>query len=98
RQEGAAVEADLRPQRLVVGLEYDPFQTAIEALLDVQGHAPHGDVLPLRARLVVAGEGAGAPDDRVVNGEGAEAVDGLDVQLAVLDVGHRNHRTDGAHH
>ena len=45
--ERADVEPDLRPQRLVVGLEHHPLRAAVEALLDEQREAPHRQVLPL---------------------------------------------------
>src|SRR4051812_22710754 len=44
--ERADVEADLGPERLVVGLEDDPLRAAEEALLDVEGQATDGDVFP----------------------------------------------------
>src|SRR5690348_303852 len=37
--ERAAVESDLRPERLVVRLEDDPLRAAVQALLDVQREA-----------------------------------------------------------
>src|SRR5206468_3755206 len=50
--ECADVEPNLRPQWLVVGLEDDPLSAAIEALLDEQRRAPHGNVLPLGGEAI----------------------------------------------
>jgi len=44
--EGAHVEADLRPQRLVVGLDH-PLRSSEQALFDQQRESPRGHVLPL---------------------------------------------------
>src|SRR5262249_20483142 len=60
--EGADVQADLRPERLVVRLEDDPLRAAEKALLDVQSGAPDRDVLPLRGEPVVALPRPRAPD------------------------------------
>src|SRR5262249_8828565 len=49
----ADVEADLRPQRLVVRLEDHPLRAAIQALLDEKGRAADGNVLPFRGQAVV---------------------------------------------
>ena len=43
--ERADVEPDLRPQRLVVGLEHDPLGAAVEALLEEQREPPDGTYL-----------------------------------------------------
>ena len=57
--ERAQVEADLRPQRLIVGLENDPVSAAIKAFLDEQREcgAPGCISIPRRAdrRLAVSG-------------------------------------------
>src|SRR5215216_6285528 len=50
--EGADVEPDLRPERLVVRLEHDPLRPAVQALLDVEREPPDRHVLPLRRELV----------------------------------------------
>ena len=60
--EGADVEPDLRPQRLVVGLEHHPLRAAVEALLEEQRRAAHRDVLPFRGQQVGAVQRARAPD------------------------------------
>ena len=41
----------------------EPLRAPVQALLDEQGEAPDGQVLPLRCQHVGAGGGAGAPDD-----------------------------------
>src|SRR6266702_6282427 len=81
--EGADVEADLRPKRLVVWLEDDPLQPAIEAFLDEERGAPDRNVLVLGLELIVAGHGPGAPVHDAI-GEHADGVDRLRVQDAVL--------------
>src|SRR4051812_43083188 len=53
-EERADVEADLRPERLVVRFERYPLQAAEQALLDVERGAPHRQVLPLAGETVVA--------------------------------------------
>src|SRR5215218_10932026 len=45
--ERAEIQAQLRPERLVVRLEDRPLASAVEALLDVQRKPPHRHVLPL---------------------------------------------------
>src|SRR5690606_7903251 len=45
--EGADVQTDLRPEGLIVGFEDDPLRAAVEGLLDHEGGAADGDVLPL---------------------------------------------------
>ena len=85
--EGADVEPDLRPQRLVVRLEHHPLRAAEQALLDVQRQPAHRDVFPLVGELVGAAQGARAPDHAADHREGAQAVDAERVELAVLGVG-----------
>src|SRR6266851_3205914 len=51
--ERADIEANLRPQRLVVRLENDPLQAAIQAFLDKEGCAANGDVFPLRSQTII---------------------------------------------
>ena len=84
--EGADVEPDLRPQRLVVRLEHHPLQAAIEALLDVEREPADRDVLVLAAEAVVAVHRARAPVDDAVR-EDADGVDAPWVDHAVLAVG-----------
>ena len=50
--EGADVQPDLRPQRLVVRLEHHPLRAAVEALLEEERQAPHRHVLPLGGQRV----------------------------------------------
>ena len=85
--EGADVEADLRPQRLVVRLEHHPLEAAVEAFLEEERQAAHRDVLPLGGQLVGAVQRARAPRHVAVDGEGAQAVDRQRVERAVLRVG-----------
>src|SRR5262245_53282574 len=59
--EGAHVEPDLRPQRLVVGLEHHPLRPAEEALLEEEREAADGHVLPLGRERVRAVERPSAP-------------------------------------
>ena len=54
--EGADVQADLRPQRLVVRLEDHPLRAAIQAFLDEEREPADRDVLPLRGQAVVAAQ------------------------------------------
>src|SRR5437763_7350398 len=88
--EGAEVQPDLRPERLVVRLEHDPLGTAVHALLEEQRRAPDRHVLPLRGEHVRALQRARAPGDPADDGERAQAVDAERVQLAVLGVGKRH--------
>ena len=85
--ERADVQADLRPERLVVGLEDDPLRCPGRALLDVQGRPAHGDVLPLARLLVGAVQRAGAPADVAEDREVAQRVDAERIEAAVLGVG-----------
>ena len=86
--ERADVQANLRPQRLVVRLEDHPLRAAIEALLDEQSGAPDGDVFPLGGELVVRRASVRAPhDDAARGGHRAKAVDAERVQLTVFIVG-----------
>src|SRR3954467_1146724 len=41
--ERADVQPELSPERLVVGLENDPLQAAVQAFFEVQGCSPHRD-------------------------------------------------------
>jgi hypothetical protein len=52
--ERADVEANLRPQRLVVWLEDHPLRAAEEAFLDKERQTPHRNVLPFRSQAVGA--------------------------------------------
>ena len=85
--ERADVEPDLRPQRLVVGLEDHPLEPLTEALLDEQRGPADRDVLPLARLLVGAVERPRAPDDVAVDRERAQDVDAERVELPVLEVG-----------
>ena len=69
------VEANLRPERLVVRLEDHPLQTAEEALLDEERRAAHGDVLVFIRRRIVAAQRACAPHDVAEDREGTKAID-----------------------
>src|SRR5215218_3027021 len=57
--EHADVEADLRPQGLVIRFEDDPFDALEEALFDKQRGPSDRDVLPLTRLLVGAVERSG---------------------------------------
>ena len=85
--EGADVEPDLAPERLVVGLEDHPLRAVVQAGLEEKRQPPDRNVLPLRARLIVAGESARSPHHVAIDLELAQAVDGLRVQVAVLKIG-----------
>ena len=85
--EGADVEPDLRPQRLVVGLEDDPLRAAVEALLDEERGAPHRDVLLLVGELVGAPQRARAPDDAARRGNVRRQLMPSGLSCAVLAVG-----------
>src|SRR5215212_1907391 len=94
--EGADVEPDLGPQRLVVRLEHDPLRPAVQALLDVEREPPDRHVFPLRRELVGADQRAGAPDDGAEDGEGAQAVQPERVERAVLRVRERHREASRA--
>src|SRR5439155_2539795 len=85
--ECADIQANLAPQGRVVGFEDYPLRTFIEAGFDVKRQTADGNVLPFGAGLVVALERACSPDYVAVDLELAQAVDGLDVQVAVLQIG-----------
>src|SRR6185312_127657 len=87
--EGTDVEADLRPQRLVVGLEHHPLGAAEYALLDEQRRAPHRNVFPLRRDAIVALQRPRAPHDAPRRHDRAQAVEPKRVEQAVLVVGER---------
>src|SRR5262245_12914916 len=73
--EGTDIEPDLRPERLVIGLEHDPFQAAIETLLDIECGAANRNVLVFVCELVGATQGPRTPDYRAVDGKAAQAID-----------------------
>src|SRR5262249_12540730 len=83
---GAEVEADLGPQRFVVRLKDNPLSAAEKALLEEEGEAADGNVLPLGGERVGGTQGAGAPDDAADFAERAQAIDAGRIQLAVLAV------------
>src|ERR1043166_9080631 len=60
--ERAEVQADLRPERLVVRLEDHPLRAAVETLFEIERQAADRNVLPLRGQAVVALQRARAPD------------------------------------
>ena len=62
--ERADVQPDLRPERLVVGLEDHPLQPAVQAFLDEERGAAHRDVFVLIGQLVGPAQRARAPDAR----------------------------------
>ena len=74
-------------RRLVVGLEDHPLRAVVQAGFEKEREPPDRNVLPFRAGLVVARQRARAPDHVAIHLELAQAVDGLDVQVAVLQVG-----------
>ena len=90
--ERADVEADLRPQRLVVGLEHHPLRAPVEALLDEQRGAADRDVLPLVASRSAPCSVRAPQTTRPDAGNGPQAVDAERVELAVLGVGERHGR------
>src|ERR1051326_7443646 len=87
--EGADVEPDLRPERLVRRPRHAPPAPAVQRLLEVQGQAADGDVLPLRRQHVGAVERACPPTEVAVDVERAQAVHAERVERAVLGVGER---------
>ncbi len=50
--ESADIEANLRPERFVVGFEDNPLSPSKETFFDIKCCAPDGDVLPLGGELV----------------------------------------------
>ena len=87
--EGADIEPDLRPQRLVVGFEHDPLGAAIETFLDEERRPAHRHVLPVGGERIGAVERARAPADVAVDREIAQAVDAERIERAVLEVRHQ---------
>ena len=85
--ERADVQPDLRPERLVVGLEDHPLRAAVEALFDVKSEAAHRNVLVFVGELIGAAQRARAPDDAAVDRERAQAIDAERIELAVFSVG-----------
>ena len=73
--EGAEVEPDLRPKRLVVRLEDDPLGPAVKRFLDEERHPPHRNVFPLGGEPVAAFQGARAPNHAARSGHSAQAID-----------------------
>src|SRR5437016_6189858 len=61
--ERADVEANLRPERFVIGLEHYPLRAAIKTFFDEQRRAPHGHILPFRGQTIVSLQGARTPND-----------------------------------
>ena len=88
--ERAGGETDLRPERLVVGLEDRELEAAHQALLDEERQAPHRDVAIVRVpRVVEAVHRPGAPAGDAGR-ERADGVHRLGVQEAVLRIRHRH--------
>ena len=80
--EGADVQPDLRPQRLVVRLEHHPLRAAVQALLEEQREAAHRRCTSTReARLSAPSQRARAPDDVAGDREAAQAVDAQRIEL-----------------
>ena len=79
--ESADVEPDLAPQAFVVRLEDHPLRAVVQTGFEKQRQPPDGDILPLRAGLVVALQRASAPNDVAINLELAKTVDGLRVEV-----------------
>src|SRR3954470_22161617 len=79
-------QPDLLPQALVVGLEHDPLQATLEALLDMQREPSHRYVLPRAVERVGALQRARAPHQRAGGGEGAQTVDAERVEQSGLTV------------
>src|SRR5215472_15261281 len=70
---------DVAPQRLVVGLEYDPLSRFIDGVLEIDEQPPHVDVEPFRIRA----HRARAPDAVSPVREEAQRVDVLGVEHLV---------------
>src|SRR5213592_954079 len=83
------------PRRLVVRLEVDPLDAALDALLEVEGRAPDGDVLPVLG-LLAAADGAAAPHDDSVVRYLADGVDATAAQGRGGFVADRGREADGA--
>src|SRR5262249_13078938 len=82
--EGAHVEPDLSPERLIVRLEDHPLCSPEQAFLDVQSQSPNRDVLVLIRQLVRATESPRSPHHAPVHRKRAEAVDPSWIQQAIL--------------
>src|SRR5262245_57651434 len=80
--ERADVEPDLRPQRLVVGLEHRELEPAEQALLDEQRGPAHRDVLVVVRQLIRAAQRSRSPHHAAADRERAQAVDAQRVDLA----------------
>src|SRR6266542_2088360 len=76
--------------RLVVRLEDDPLQTALQARLDEERGSADRQVLPLAGQFVRPLPRPRAPDDGADDREGAETIHADLVQIAILVVGQRN--------
>src|SRR5215213_1388749 len=85
--ESSDVQANLRPERLVIRLEDDPLGPAIEALFKEEDQTPYGHVLVVVGELVGAAQGARAPHDSPGDGKGPQAVDGYGVEHSVFRIG-----------
>src|SRR5262249_44379728 len=85
--EGADVEPDLAPKPLVIGFEYHPLRAIVQARLEKQGEPPDWNIFPLRASLVTALQSSRAPCHVAVDSEFTQAIDGLDVEIAVFEIG-----------
>src|SRR5439155_16503432 len=81
---------------LVIGLEVDPFDPVLDALLDVERRAPDRHVLPVLALLAAAAGGSGAPDDEPVVRDLADDVHALTPQRRGRLVVDRGGEADGA--
>src|SRR5262249_52092567 len=84
--ERADVEADLGPERLVVGLEHHPLERLAEALLDEQRCAPDRHVLPLARPPGGSVEGPPPPDHVAVDRKRPQEVESERIELTVLQV------------
>src|SRR3569833_1563593 len=94
--EGAEIEADLRPQRLVVGLEHHPLRATEQTLFEEEREASHGQVFPFGGELVGAAQGARAPHHAADYGKAAQAIHRERIELAVLAVGELGGELDHA--
>src|SRR5437016_9593216 len=85
--ERADVEANLGPERLVIGLEYNPLRAAIETLFDVKRGPPHRYILPFGSQPIIALQRARAPNNASSRNHRAQAIDAQPVEFTILGIG-----------
>src|SRR6266498_1893133 len=96
--ERARAEPYLRPERFAIGLEHGPSRAAQQALLQKQRHAPHRNILPRRAAIVVTGERPRTEYQRAAARKAAHAIDCTRTKRAIFGVADLNSGAACANH